>query len=305
MKSHILNNQEYEQLFSEFDRFIRIKGYGNSKPVYYQNNIREFLWFIEAKEILRIDHVKASHVIAYYEYISTRPNQTRGGQLSSSMVGQHLFSLRIFFDYLIDCGQIENSPARLPKFQLAKYTDRNICTLNEIKLLYKHCSSKRDTALLSIAYGCGLRRNEMFMLNTSDIILHKSILIVRVGKNNKSRTITLSEKVIVDLRDYVVNERIQYFQSNNIESSQAFFINNKGSRMSGQILNMLLKQIIKRANKPKLLMKNITLHCLRHSIATHLSNNGAPIEFIQQFLGHTEIDTAYLYAKRSRCKFAR
>lgn len=303
MKSHALNNQEYELLFGEFDRFIRIRGYGNGKPVCYQNNIREFLWFIEKQEVMRINDVKAPQVIAYYEYISSRPNTKRDGKLSSSMIAQHLFTLRIFFDYLIDCGQIENSPARLPKFQLPKYTERNICTLNEIKLLYSNCKNKRDTALLSVAYGCGLRRNEMFLLNTSDVIIHKGILIVRAGKYNKSRTITLSEKVIVDLRNYIVHERAQYFRSNNIESSQAFFINNKGGRMSGQILNMLLKKLIKRADNPKLQAKNITLHCLRHSIATHLSNNGAPIEFIQQFLGHSEIDTAYLYAKRSRRRF--
>ena len=70
--------------------------------------------------------------------------------------------------------------------------------------------------------------------------------------------------------------------------------------MQGQYLLDLLKEIIQRTQNPELLRKEITLHCLRHSIATHLMDNGASIEFIQQLLGHAEIDTAHLYSKRRK-----
>ena len=230
---------------------------------------------------------------AYYEYIRQRPNQRKEGGLSDSMIRHHLYSLRLFFDYLIEIGELETSPAKLPKFQLSKYKERNICTVDEIKLLYSVCESKRDRALLSVAYGCGLRRTEIQNLNTNDILLHKGLLLVRSGKNNKSRNVPLSDNVILDLKDFLVYERSNWFTQSNPESANAFFINNHGNRMNGTMMNDRLKELIKRTNNYTLEQKEITLHCLRHSIATHLIDKGANIEFVQSLLGHAEIDTAH------------
>ncbi|MBA3680504.1 MAG: tyrosine-type recombinase/integrase [Bacteroidetes bacterium] len=300
MKHLPIYNQEFERLYKEFDTLIKTKGYGNGKPVSYQSHVREFLFFIENKGFSDIREIKASEVIAYYEYIIQRPNQRREGGLSDSMIRGHLFSLRLFFDYLLETEQIKSSPARLPKFQTGKYKERNMCSLEEIKMLYEACQSKRDKALLGIAYGCGLRRTEIQNLNTNDVNLSKGALVVREGKGNKSRTVPLANNVIKDLREYLVYERAKYFSKNNFESSPAFFISNKGLRMSGQVLCSDLKEIIKRTGNAELERKEITLHCLRHSIATHLIDKGANIEFVQRLLGHSMIDTAHLYSKRRK-----
>ena len=303
MKKYVLNFNEFEQFYLEFKNFIQIKGYGNGRPVTYQNNIREFFMFIESIGVFNITLITASHIIAYYDYLNVRPSY-RGGKLSSAMISKNLLSLRLFFDYLIDTGQIENSPARLPKFIINDYKERNICTVSEMKMLYKFCVNNRETALLSIAYGCGLRRNEIYCLNTNDVVLSKGYLIVRCGKNNKSRTVPLSKKIIYDIKNYIITERDIYLKnSTSMNFNQALFINNNGTRMRGAMLNNCLKNIIKRTDNLRLIKKNITLHCLRHSIATHLSNRGANIEFIQQFLGHSEIDTATIYSKQRRTKY--
>jgi site-specific recombinase XerD len=262
--------------------------------------VREFLFFIETKGFITVLQIKTSEIIAYYEYIRERPNQRKEGGLSDSMIRHHLYSLRLFFDYLLDVGEIESSPARLPKFQFGKYKERNICTVEEIKELYDACESKRDKAILSIAYGCGLRRSEIQNLNTTDILLHKGMLLVRLGKNSKSRSVPLSNNVIKDLKEYLIYERAKYFTQNNFEASPSFLINNQGNRMNGAMLNYRLKELIKRTNNYALQQKEITLHCLRHSIATHLIDMGANIEFVQSLLGHSEIDTAHLYSKRRK-----
>lgn len=300
MKRLPINNQEFEKLYKEFDTFIKAKGYGNGKPVSYQSHVREFLFFVETKGFSDIKEIKAKEVIAYYEYLNQRPNQRSAGGLSDSTIREHLFALRLFFDYLLETSQIKSSPASLPKFQIGKYKERNMCSLEEIKMLYAACQSKRDKALLGIAYGCGLRRNEIHNLNTNDVNLNKGILVVREGKGNKSRTVPLANNVIRDLREYLVYERASYFSKNNMESSPAFFIGNTGLRMSGQALNNLLKELIIRTGNAELERKEITLHCLRHSIATHLIDKGANIEFVQRLLGHSLIDTAHLYSKRRK-----
>jgi site-specific recombinase XerD len=61
-------------------------------------------------------------------------------------------------------------------------------------------------------------------------------------------------------------------------------------------LNKLIRKIIERTKDSLLREKHITLHCLRHSIATHMVDNGAGIDFVRQFLGHQDINTTNRYA---------
>ena len=300
MEHFVLSNSEYLKLLSDFNTFIVVRGYGNGKPVPYQLNLKEFLFFLSSQNINRIQKVKANHIISYYEYLTKRPNLRRPGLLSSSTIKSHLFTLRIFFDYLLKTDVIEKSPAHLPKFQWGEYSERNICTVEEIKQLFAACESNRDRAILNIAYGCGLRRTEMQNLNATDVQLHKGVLLVREGKGNKPRSIPLSDPLIKDLKKYFFHERSIYFSENSIKNISSFFINNRGSRMSGHYLNERLKKIINRTNDNALIDKKITLHCLRHSVATHLIDNGASIEFVQYILGHSLIDTAHLYSKHRK-----
>jgi integrase/recombinase XerD len=300
MKHLPINNPRFEELYEEFDKMIITKGYRQGVGNQIQSCVREFLFFIEDKGFTAVKDVKAPEIVAYYEYLRERPNQRRAGGLSESMIRHHLYALRLFFDHLVESDEIDSSPARLPKFQLGKYKERNLCSIEEINLLYKKCETKREKALLGIAYGCGLRRTEIKNLNTTDVLLHKGALIVRNGKNNKSRTVPMSNGVIKDLKEYIIYERSKYFTEGNFEQTPAFFLNKVGKRMAGDKLNNLLKEIIGRTQNKKLLAKQITLHCLRHSIATHLLDNGASIEFVQELLGHSEIDTAHLYSKKRK-----
>lgn len=300
MKHLPLNNPHFEALYKDFDVFVIAKGYRQGKSQMLQSCVREFLFFIEIQGFTTIQQVKAPQIVSYYDYLRERPNQRRDGGLSESMIRHHLYSLRLFFDHLVDSEELDNSPERLPKFQLGKYKERNLCTIEEIKQMYEVCKNKKERALLGIAYGCGLRRSEIQNLNTTDVLLHKGVLIVREGKNSKSRTVPISDNVIKDLKEYIIYERSKDFTAKNYEESPSFFLNKIGKRMAGDKHNNVLREIIHRTQNPELIRKEITLHCLRHSIATHLMDNGASIEFVQQLLGHAEIDTAHLYSKRRK-----
>lgn len=97
------------------------------------------------------------------------------------------------------------------------------------------------------------------------------------------------------VRFYFIWMSIQEF-----EGGRPFFLNNTGTRAGGEFLSKLLKALIERTQNPSILRKEITLHCLRHSIATHLLDHGAAMEFVQEFLGHTTMDTSMLYSKRRK-----
>ncbi len=70
--------------------------------------------------------------------------------------------------------------------------------------------------------------------------------------------------------------------------------------MRGEYLNTTLKRIIERSSNQSIIDKEITLHGLRHSIANHLMENNAGIDFIKGFLGHSFINTAYIYALKNK-----
>lgn len=300
MKHLPINSPHFTAFYKDFDVFVKARGYRQGKGSMIQSCVREFLFFTENKGFSTIQQVKAPQIVDYYEYLRERPNQRRDGGLSESMIRHHLYSLRLFFDHLIDSGELDSSPARLPKFQIGKHKERNLCTVEEIKQMYSVCQNKTERALLGIAYGCGLRRSEIQNLNTTDVLLHKGVLIVREGKNGKSRTVPISDNVIKDLKEYIIYERSKNFTSKNFEETPSLFLNKIGKRMAGDKHNNALREIINRTQNPELIRKEITLHCLRHSIATHLMDNGASIEFVQQLLGHAEIDTAHLYSKRRK-----
>jgi site-specific recombinase XerD len=289
-------NEAFEQYLDEFNTALSTQGYKGTGM--YYSIIREFLFFSESKGIIEIKDIQAAEIIAYYEYLRERPNQRKEGGLSETMIRHHLFGLRLFFDYLLEAGEIESSPARLPKFNIGKPNERNILSIEEVQELHASCETKRDKALIGIAYGCGLRRSEIEKLNMADVMLSKGMVIVREGKGGKYRSVPVSDSVLKDLKEYVLYERHKYLL--NGLHSEAFFISNQGRRITGQYHADRLKEIILRTLNPVIISKGITLHCLRHSIATHLLDNGASIEFVQKFLGHAEMDTALIYSKKRK-----
>jgi site-specific recombinase XerD len=265
-----------------------------------QSCVQEFLFFLETLHLRSINEVKGPHILAYQAYIRERPNQRLPGGLSESMIRHHIFSLRLLFDFLLALGEIDHSPVRNSKFQFGKHKERSICTVEEIKEIYNACTLQKERALIGIAYGCGLRRTEIQNLNITDIHFHRGFLVVREGKNQKSRSIPMPNQTILDIKKYIYDERMGEVNPIRKDHINALFLNSCGRRMNGNKLNLMIQESIRKTENPNLKEKKLSLHCFRHSIATHLTDNGASLEFIQQLLGHSSIDTAHIYAKRRK-----
>jgi integrase/recombinase XerD len=299
MKHLTIYNLHYQDLHKSFEQAIRAKGYRSGK--FYGSNIQEFLFFLETTGLDHITSVQAKHVIDYFEYIKIRPNNKTEGGLSDSSLRNQIYVLRLFFDHLIDLKILSGSPVHLPRFTASKVTEKKVATVEEIKLLYAATNSKLERAILALAYGCGLRRSEIMMLDINDVQLGKGVLVVRSGKNGKTRTVPLSQSVIRDIREYVVNERTNNLRSH-ANLSHALLLNPLGIRLRGAIIYENIKRLVKRTGNVKLIQKDIDLHSLRHSIATHLLDKGADIDFVRRFLGHAMLDTTHLYSKRRKRK---
>jgi integrase/recombinase XerD len=176
MKHLPIYTLEFERYLHEFNMELSVKNYSTTYQDKCHTQSREFLFFCEARDIISVHDIKAQDVLDYHDYISTRENQTGSGTLSEAMISGLLGSLRKFFDFLEDMSYLNSSPVKLPSYQRAKYSERAILTTEEIKLIYKVIKDSREKAIISIAYGCGLRRSEIQNLNIRDVLFHKGVL---------------------------------------------------------------------------------------------------------------------------------
>ena len=289
----------YESLLSDFESFIKVRNYKLGKSNMHKTAITEFLMWMEEYGITQIREATSKEVIAYFEFLITRPNKRRGGTLAEKTIKLHLYAMGLFMQNLLENKAIDNG------FYIPSYGNndtsksRSTLSVEEIKLVYAYCQNDLEGALLSVAYGCGLRRAELERLNLRDVQISIGELIVREGKGSKRRTVPMSDAVVASLKKYILCEREERL-GNSKHIEDAFFITAKGKRMTGEYLNETLKKMIEQTGSYELVQKEITLHCLRHSIASHLAQNNAGINFIKRFLGHSEINTAYIYAIKNK-----
>jgi site-specific recombinase XerD len=298
MKHLLLQSNEYEKVFQDFDEALKTIGYNGGKETYYSSNVREFLNLLELNRIKTLTQVDSSTLAWYYQYLSNRRNTRRGVLLSPISLRHHMTSLKLFFDHLLLINYLDGIPSISVGSGLLTYNRRNIATTEEIRAIFNACTNLRDKALMACAYGGGLRRGELVRLNQSDIHFSNQVLVVRIAKGGKSRIVPLSDEMMQIVRKYNSCWRKKHL----LESVEpnAFLISKKGTRLSGAVMNRILATLVKSTKISDLLNKQLTLHCLPHSIATHLMDNGAGVEFVQRFLGHSDIDTTNLYAIRRK-----
>jgi integrase/recombinase XerD len=302
MKKLSLNNPQYEYVEKSFGEWLDILGYSHHAVYNLPNHVRELLHYLEQNGIHHIKQLEVQNIRDYYQQLKCRANHRRGGGLSNSYLNKHLQALYKFADYLRQSGRL-----LLPALGIDWETDDAeeiiVLTPEEIKLLYKATEhyntgtdlepfNARDRAMLGIFYGCGLRRNEGYHLNLGDINFDRRILKVRKGKNYKERWVPFNKTNAAYLQEYVYDWRPLITKD---KKEAAFFISQRGTRMDAQSMALRLKILQQRTDDINLQQKNVRLHVLRHSIATHLLQNGMGLERIARFLGHSSLESTQVY----------
>jgi integrase/recombinase XerD len=151
----------------------------------------------------------------------------------------------------------------------------------------------RDRMMLGIYYGCGLRCNEGLQLDVNDILIERGLLYVRKGKNFTERYVPMNTEIIKDVSIYLNEVRPQLVRKE--KQGSHLFISQRGDRINAQSLSLRLHKLQQDSNDTVLQQKEIGLHTLRHSIATHLLMQGMKLERIAQFLGHKSIESTQIY----------
>lgn len=316
MLSLEIRSQQYNYLLKSYQEYLQILGYANPTVESWPVHVRELLHWLESKSINQITNVTARHITDFISYIKRRANKrNKGTALSSSSINKIIAAVNVFIKFLNSTGKyIVESTADRAEDNIG---ERIILTVAEVKQLYEvtflpHrqnsiAMGQRDRAIIAIFYGCGLRRSEGRELNITDIDLERRLLFVRKGKGNKQRYVPIANKHLQDIRDYLEQGRewfLYHHGTKEMWQSQrhgtalvkkedtdgtAFFISQFGTRINE--FYQRLEQMRLRAE----IEKPVTLHGLRHSIATHLLQSGMDIEEIARFLGHASLASTQIY----------
>ena len=291
-----------------FKEWLDILGYSQSALKNMPVCIRELLFFLEQQEIKSIKQLSNKQVHKHYDNLKCRTNQTRGGALSNTSLNYHLKSIRKFGDYLREVGRIE-IPVFTIRNEVIEDFSKDILSLEEVEDLFKATNriiiyrrsfdfiealKSRDRAMLSIFYGCGARRNEGVNLNVEDIYWDKQLLHIRKAKGRKERFVPIGKTALKHLQKWVYDYRRIFI---GVKKSQALFVGSQinSVRIHGDSFIQRIKILQELSENKQLQEKQIGLHSLRHSIATHLLQAGMKLESISKFLGHSSLESTQIY----------
>jgi len=292
----VVLNESYQKEIEKFYQTLVTLGYAESSCRHGRCCVEDFLQFVELHGIKNINEITGIHLTDYQKYLQLRPNKTKGGTLNPKTIHHHIRYLAHFFDHRQREGKIAVNPFDSFMYRYPNMPDRErtVLTQEEIQTLYKHTENALEEAVLALAYGCGLRAGEIERLNMEDVNFKEDILTVKQGKGNKRRTVPLAGKVSEQLERYL-QERLQ-----EQADSRAFLLNFKKRRYREHNGNYLLRRLVARSGNTELQQKEVSLHVLRHSIATHLIEKGLSLEKVRDFLGHTHIETTAIYTHISQ-----
>ncbi|MDX1715701.1 MAG: tyrosine-type recombinase/integrase, partial [Anderseniella sp.] len=143
----------------------------------------------------------------------------------------------------------------------------------------------RDTAVLTLLYGCGLRISEALNLNRSEAPVPPNDDVLRItGKGGKVRLVPVLPVATTALETYIALAPA-------LDPHGPLFIGQRGGRLNARNIQLLMQRLRSGLGLPD----TATPHALRHSFATHLLGGGADLRAIQELLGHASLSTTQVY----------
>ena len=202
-------------------------------------------------------------------------------KLTPGTVNSYSAAIRFFFAVTLNRTM---NYLQIPRYKVPKKLPV-ILTREEVSSLIDNCSNIKHRALLLMAYGSGLRVNELASLKVRDIDSDSMRVFVQAGKGKKDRYTVLSENALHALRDY--------WRKYRPKSSEGYLF--PGTKNMGHITSDAIGQALGKALSKSGITKHPTMHTLRHCFATHLLEDGYSLFQIKEMLGHSSLSSTTVY----------
>ncbi|MBU1088160.1 MAG: tyrosine-type recombinase/integrase [Candidatus Omnitrophica bacterium] len=252
------------------------------------------LWLNEIKQ-QDIKQITVKTIREYQLYLKNEYRKHNAQPIASITIIIKLHTLKRYFKYLVKHKEILLDPSvdiELPKGR--EYLPKHILSQEEAERLLsvpaKTAMDIRNKAILELLYSTGMRGQELCNLDIYDLNLKDRSIHIRIPKNRKDRIVPIGEKAKQAVENYLLTSRMKLCKH---VREKAVFISLSGTRITQKALRYLVKKYIRKLR----LDKNIGVHSIRHSCATHLLENGSNLRIIQQLLGHTSPRSTEIYTR--------
>ena len=284
---------KFELATKSFLDYLRIeRGLAPNSILAYSRDLSKFSYFLAEK--------KLGYQALSSEDISNFAVSLKSEKLSPASVNRTISGIKSFYKYASREFGIKSPMGEIERAKLARklpkaLTVSEVLSLIESSFREGDLVSLRDRAILELLYGSGGRVSEIVGLNISDISektkSKDSIQTLKLrGKGSKERIVPLGGFAERAVSDYLVRVR-PILLSKSIQSTNALFLNSRGTRLS----RISAWQIVSDAADRAGLKGKISPHVFRHSYATHLLDGGADIRVVQELLGHSSVTTTQIY----------
>ena len=271
----------------------------------YERELHGFITYIAEhygsdQSVERIEH---THIRAYLGTLYDRG-------LSKASAARALASIRSWFRWLARTGRLEQNaaslvatpklPKHLPRVPSIEQMNRVVDSVAEDAASWP----TRDTAILELLYGCGIRNAELTGLNLEDIHWANEAILIR-GKGQKQRYVPLGDAAAQAVRAYLAERDARLTaasgEGKGIETPALFLnLQLRGLRKPGgeaRLTTRSIGRIVKRIAILRGLSADVHPHTLRHAFGTHLLEEGADLRAIQELLGHERLSTTQRYTQ--------
>ena len=285
MPSTLINN------IQDFLGYLKFqKRYSRHTLISYENDLNVFKVFLEQEfGEVSAEGVKPAFVRTWLASLKEQGH-------SSRTINRKISSLRSLFKHLLKKEIISESPMgsisspknakRLPQFVDQKDMDT----------LFTHVEFSNDwqgateRLMIQILYNCGLRQAELISLQQNHIDLSNAVIKV-LGKGNKERIIPISSELKRSLQDYM-QLKLHTFPD---IPPRHLLLNKRGKKLYPRYVYDVVKKYLSLVTT----IEKKSPHVLRHSFATHLTNNGADINAIKELMGHSSLAATQIYTHNS------
>ncbi len=281
-------------LFPEIELFLDFlaveKGLSMNTIFSYRFDLADFCTFLLANGLKDWTSFGKKNIIDYLLYLKENGK-------SASTLARHMAAIKSLCHYLTAEKIIIADPSiNLETPKMAKRYPQ-VMTQEQVQALLNAPKNDipglRDKAMLELLYATGLRVSELLQIDLGDINFSLGFLRTK-GKGSKERIVPIGHYALEAVTAYIEKSRSKLLH----DKTEALFLNQKGTRLSRQGFWKLLKQYTRQIG----LSEEITPHSFRHSVATHLLENGADLRVVQELLGHADIATTQIYTHLTKGK---
>ncbi|MEK7411624.1 MAG: tyrosine recombinase XerC [Actinomycetota bacterium] len=258
----------------------------------YRSDVTLFAQWVDRRSITEPTEVSRDVVRQYVSFLTTM-------KLAKRSITRKIASLRRYFGWLVRNGVVSSDPTsgvrtpsgsgRLPKVLTADQLGALLVAADKDAPQWR---TSRDTAVVELLYGSGLRVSELCNMDVNSVNVRAQAILV-MGKGAKERRVPMSEPSLEAVKMWMKSRHELVDDA----GESAMFLNTRGRRLTPRDVRRIIDSRSVAPTHP---------HALRHTFATHLLDNGADLRAVQELLGHRDVATTqrYTHVSKERLKSA-